>query len=1222
MKMSAYDSGIPGSWKIEKEEEKLKIYEKKIDVQKMGRQEMKMLVDNLLAKDDHQNFLRQIRDRFDRVGVEIPKIEVRFENLSVKGDVHVGSRALPTLFNSTINSLEAILGLVRVAPSNKKTLNILHQVNGIIRPSRMTLLLGPPSSGKTTLLLALAGKLDRDLKVNGKITYCGHDLNEFVPKKTCAYVSQNDLHYGEMTVRETLVFSGQCLGVGAKYELLQELLKKESEAGFKSNPELDAYMKGMALEGHETSLVTEYLLKILGLDRCANTVVGDDMRRGISGGERKRLTIGEMIAGPAKVLLMDEISTGLDSSTTYQICKYISEIVHIMDMTTIISLLQPTPQVYELFDDIILISDGQIVYQGPREYVLDFFEYVGFKCPERKEVASFLQEVTSKKDQPQYWFKDQKYHYVSIPELVEAFRSFHVGQKLALDLRVPYLRERTHPLALVKENYKTTMHHATVTDGEKYLGVIFLSMSNFVLNGMAETTLTVIGLPIFYKQRDSLFYPSWGYALPIWVLRIPVSFFESILWTVLTYYTIGYAPGVTRFFYQWLAYFSIYQMALSFFRSISAIGRTIVIATTACMILLLLMFVLSGFVIAKGDISPWMLWAYYVSPMMYGQHALVINEFLDKRWNIEMRSLGYEGDRLQLLQDVSGAFRPGVLTALIGVTGAGKTTLMDVLAGKKTRGYVEGSIYVSGYPKNQETFARISGYCEQIDIHSPHLTVYESLLYSAWLRLSSNINQNTRMRFIEEVMRLIELEPLRDAIVGLPGINGLSIEQRKRLTIAVELVANPSILFMDEPTSGLDARAAAIVMRTMKSIKNTGRTIVCTIHQPSVDIFEAFDELLLMKRGGQIIYSGPLGDNSYKLIEYFEDIPGVPKNIDGYNPATWVLDITSPQEESKMGLDFAQIYAKSQLYQMNEKIIKEFSSPPQDSKDLLFATKYSQSFLVQFQACFWKQHRSYWQNPSYTCVRLFMTVFMGALLGLIFWDKGGKFSKLQDLKNLLGIIYSAIVFLAASNALNVQAVFASERTVFYRERAAKMYSSLPFALAQLAIETIYLAIVNCIYALILYSMIGFEWTTMKFFYFYYFIFMCFTYHTLLGLMLVSLTPRHEFASIFMTFFATFWNIFAGFFLPRPQIPIWWRWCYWASPVSWTMYGMVTSQIGDKSSPIEILETNRVPLNILLNDFLGYDFNFLPIVVVAHLLWVVFFLLVFTCGVKFLNFQKR
>lgn len=97
--------------------------------------------------------------------------------------------------------------------------------------------------------------------------------------------------------------------------------------------------------------------------------------------------------------------------------------------------------------------------------------------------------------------------------------------------------------------------------------------------------------------------------------------------------------------------------------------------------------------------------------------------------------------------------------------------------------------------------------------------------------------------FVNEVLETIELDGIKDALVGMPGVGGLSTEQRKRLTIAVELVSNPSIIFMDEPTSGLDARAAAVVMRAVKNVVDTGRTIVCTIHQPSIDIFEAFDEV-------------------------------------------------------------------------------------------------------------------------------------------------------------------------------------------------------------------------------------------------------------------------------------------------------------------------------------------------------------------------------------------
>lgn len=301
---------------------------------------------------------------------------------------------------------------------------------------------------------------------------------------------------------------------------------------------------------------------------------------------------GEMLVGPAKAFFMDEISTGLDSSTTFQIVKFMKQMVHIMDVTMVISLLQPAPETFDLFDDVILLSEGQIVYQGPRENVLEFFEYMGFKCPERKGVADFLQEVTSKKDQEQYWYrKNQPYGYVSVPDFVRAFSTFHVGQRLVEDLRVPYDKRNAHPAALVKERYgisnkelfmagfarewllmkrnnfiyifkttqitimatiamtvflRTEMSYGKIEDGARFWGALFFSLINVMFNGMAELAMTVFRLPVFFKQRDSLFYPAWAFGLPIWVLRVPISFLESAIWIILTYYTIGFAPAASR----------------------------------------------------------------------------------------------------------------------------------------------------------------------------------------------------------------------------------------------------------------------------------------------------------------------------------------------------------------------------------------------------------------------------------------------------------------------------------------------------------------------------------------------------------------------------------------------------------------------------------------------------------------------------------------------------
>ncbi|KAL8148056.1 hypothetical protein AgCh_005408 [Apium graveolens] len=1138
-----------------------------IDVQKLELEERKVVLNRLVESvdDDWERFFLRIRHRFDKVDMQFPKIEVRFQNLNVYTYVHVGSRALPTITNFMFNMTEALLRKLRIYRPKRRKLSILDNMNGIIRPSRLTLLLGPPSSGKTTLLLALAGRLGQDLQMSGNVTYNGHSLKEFVPQRTSAYVSQQDWHVPEMTVRETLDFSARCQGVGCKYDMLEELARREKSAGIKPDEDLDIFMKASALGGQETSLIVEYILKILGLDTCADTLVGDEMLKGISGGQKKRLTTGELLAGPLRVLFMDEISNGLDSSTTYQIIKYLRHSSQALDGTTVISLLQPAPETYELFDDIILLSEGHIVYQGPRNSALDFFASMGFRCPERKNAADFLQEVISKKDQEQYWVvRDRPYHFISVLKFAETFRSHQSGKSLGEELNIPFDRRYSHPAALSTSQYgvsriellktsfdwqlllmkrnsfiyvfkfiqlffvalitmsvffRTTLRHNTLDDAGLYLGELYFSMVIILFNGFTEVPMLVSKLPVLYKHRDLHFYPAWIYTLPSWVLSIPISLIESGFWVMITYYVIGFDPNIVRFFRQFLLFFFLHQMSISLFRLMGALGRNMIVANTFGSFAMLIVMALGGYVISRDSIPKWWIWGFWVSPLMYGQDASSVNEFLGHSWDkrlgnstttrlgdrllkarslfpqkywywigvaallgytvlfnilftfsltylnplvkqqavvseeelqerddrkkgdcetkvvsiqlreylehsgsltgksfdqrgmvlpfqplsmsfsnisyyvdvpLELKQQGVIEDRLQLLVDITGAFRPGVLTALVGVSGAGKTTLMDVLAGRKTGGVIEGSIKISGYPKNQETFARISGYCEQNDIHSPCLTVHESLLFSAWLRLPSEVDIVTQKAFVEEVMELVELTPLKGALVGLPGVDGLSTEQRKRLTIAVELVANPSIVFMDEPTSGLDARAAAIVMRTVRNIVNTGRTIVCTIHQPSIDIFESFDELVFMKRGGELIYAGPLGPRSYKLVEYLEAIQGVPKIRPDQNPATWMLEVTSSVEENRLGVDFAEIYRRSNLYQRNRGLVERLNRLNINAKELNFPTKYSQSKMDQFLACLWKQNLCYWRNPQYSAVRFFYTVIISLMLGTICWRFGSK----------------------------------------------------------------------------------------------------------------------------------------------------------------------------------------------------------------------------------------
>ncbi|KAI9192853.1 hypothetical protein LWI28_028478 [Acer negundo] len=1368
---------------------------KEIDVSELQAQEQKLVLDRLVnsVEDDPERFFDRMRKRFDAVDLDFPKIEVRFQNLIVESFVHVGSRALPTIPNFIFNMTEALLRQLRMYRGKRSKLTILDNVNGIIRPSRMTLLLGPPSSGKTTLLLALAGRLQSQLQMSGRITYNGHGLKEFVPPRTSAYVSQQDLHAAEMTVRETLEFAGRCQGVGFKYDMILELARREKIAGIKPDEDLDIFMKSLALGGQETSLVVEYTMKILGLDICADTLVGDEMLKGISGGQKKRLTTGELLVGPARVLFMDEISNGLDSSTTYQIIKYLKHSTRALDGTTVISLLQPAPEAYELFDDVILLCEGQIVYQGPRDSILDFFTSMGFSCPKRKNVADFLQEVTSKKDQEQYWSNPYRpYRYIPPGKFAEAFRSYHTGKNLSEELDVPFDRRYNHPAALSTSQYgekrrellktsfdwqlllmkrnsfiyvfkfiqllfvalitmtvfiRTTMHHETIDDGSLYLGALYFSMVIILFNGFTEVSMLVAKLPVIYKHRGLHFYPSWVYTLPSWALSIPTSLIESGFWVAITYYVIGYDPNVTRFLQQFLLYFFLHQMSIGLFRVIGSLGRNMIVANTFGSFAMLVVMALGGFIISRERIPSWWIWGYWVSPLMYSQNAASVNEFLGHSWDkrvgnqtnislgeavlrerslfpesywywigvvamlgytvlfnilftfflgylnplgnqravvskeelqerekrrkgetavelreylqhsgsisgkhfkqrgmvlpfqphsmsfsninyfvdvpLELKQEGIVEDRLQLLVNITGAFRPGVLTALVGVSGAGKTTLMDVLAGRKTGGIIEGDVHISGYPKRQETFARISGYCEQNDIHSPGITVLESLLFSAWLRLPTDVDVETLRAFVEEVMELVELTSLRGALIGLPGVDGLSTEQRKRLTIAVELVANPSIVFMDEPTSGLDARAAAIVMRTVRNIVNTGRTIVCTIHQPSIDIFESFDELLFMKRGGELIYAGPLGSKSCELVKYFEAVEGVPKIKSGYNPAAWMLEVTAPVEENRLGVDFAEIYRQSNLFQRNKELVESLSKPSANSKELNFPSKFSQSFSEQFLACLWKQNLSYWRNPQYTAVRFFYTTIISLMLGSICWKFGSKRETQQDLFNAMGSMYLAVLFIGITNAGAVQPVVSIERFVSYRERAAGMYSALPFAFAQVVIEFPYVFAQTVIYCSIFYSMASFEWTALKFIWYIFFMYLTMLYFTFYGMMTTAITPNHNVAAIIAAPFYMLWNLFSGFMITHKRMPIYWSWYYWANPVAWSLYGLLTSQYGDDDRPVKLADgIHSIPIRELLRKVFGFRHDFLGMAGVMVFVFATFFAVIFAFAIKSFKFQKR
>uniref|UniRef100_A0A7S3EI01 Probable ATP-dependent transporter ycf16 n=1 Tax=Rhodosorus marinus TaxID=101924 RepID=A0A7S3EI01_9RHOD len=432
-------------------------------------------------------------------------------------------------------------------------------------------------------------------------------------------------------------------------------------------------------------------------------------------------------------------------------------------------------------------------------------------------------------------------------------------------------------------------------------------------------------------------------------------------------------------------------------------------------------------------------------------------------------------EKKELLHEVCGYALPGRLCALMGSSGAGKTTLMDVLARRKTKGTITGDVLVNGYPQDS-LFGRVSGYVEQMDIHVSKTTVREAIEFSARLRLPEDVTKAEREDQVEKTIDLLELREIQHELVGIPGAAiGLSSEQRKRLTIAVELVVRPSILFLDEPTSGLDSRAALKVANAMRRVSDTGVAVLCTIHQPSKEVFSCFDSLLLLQRGGRVVYFGDLGEQASQMLAYFEKNGAEPMNPK-LNPADYMLDQigagTTARENQR---DWHEIWLLSSENKalMGSLEHAEGGKPtivPEEAPHIKFDHIFSTSRRVQFMTNLRRFFTVYWRTPEYNFTRFVTGIFQALLLGFSFFQVPN--TQAGQLILVSAAFMSALASLMSINSAVGNVI--GDRIAFYRESAAGAYSAFSYFIPLLIADAPFTLVTNFVFGIMFFFMVGFQ----------------------------------------------------------------------------------------------------------------------------------------------------
>ncbi|NXJ96083.1 ABCG2 protein, partial [Corythaixoides concolor] len=527
----------------------------------------------------------------------------------------------------------------------------------------------------------------------------------------------------------------------------------------------------------------------------------------------------------------------------------------------------------------------------------------------------------------------------------------------------------------------------------------------------------------------------------------------------------------------------------------------------------------------------------------------------------------------EVLRDVNGIMRPG-LNALLGPTGSGKSSLLDILAARKDPHGLSGDILINGAPQ-PANFKCTSGYVVQDDVVMGTLTVRENLKFSAALRLPKSVKEQEKNDRVNQIIKELGLSKVADSKVGTEFTRGVSGGERKRTNIGMELITDPDILFLDEPTTGLDASTANAVLLLLKRMAKQGKTIIFSIHQPRYSIFRLFDNLTLLA-AGRVLYHGP----AQHAIEYFQSI--------GYqcepynNPADFFLDVingdstavamsttdetntaVTTEERIEYGKTLAEKlaekYSNSTYYQETKALLENISlGNKKKTKAVFRQITYANSFLHQLKWVSKRTFKNLVGNPQASIVQLCVTAFLGLVVGAIFF---GLKEDSAGLQNRVG----AMFFLTTNqcfSSISAIELFVVEKKIFIHEYISGYYRTSTYFISKLMADLIPMRTTpSIIFTCITYFMLGkcLKPTVEAFFTMMFTLMMVSYTATSMALAIAAGQSVVAVANLLMTITFVFMIIFSGLLVNLPTMMSWLSWLqYFSIP----RYGMTALQINE------------------------------------------------------------